>query len=120
MREMAVSIAETNGGDTAMSATSMLSAVSYCFTSKYRMQGKPDHTETSAIYSLIIANPSERKSPVVKLIKKPFEDFEVKYNKDHSKEFHKNEADRKMLLNKADKLEKDGNEDTKYIGRGNL
>lgn len=115
MREMVESIAETTGTDTAMSATSMLSAVSYCFTGKYRMQGKPDHSETSAIYSLIIANPSERKSPVVKLIKKPFEDFEVEYNKEHSKEFHKNEADRKMLLNKADKLEKDGSEDTEYI-----
>ena len=84
LREMVTGIAETTGTDTAMAATSMLSAISYCFTGMYRMQGKPDHSEPPMIYSFIVAEPSERKSPVVKFIKKPFVDFEMQYNLEHA------------------------------------
>lgn len=115
LREMVLGVAETTGTDPAMPATSILSAVSYCFTGLYKMQGKPDHTEPPVIYSLIIAEPSERKSPVVKLIKQPFADFEAEYNKLHAKEFHKREAEKKLLMNQADKLEKDGSEDVDMI-----
>lgn len=115
--EMVTGIAETTSTDTAMAATSMISAISYCFTGLYRMQGKQDHSEPPAIYSFTVADPSERKSPVVKLIKKPFVDFETKYNKEHAKEFYKAEAEKKHLLMKADKLEKEGSEDTDEIAR---
>lgn len=115
LREMVFGIAETTGTDTAMPATSVISAVSYCFTGLYRMQGKPDHSEPPVMYSFILADPSERKSPVVKLIKQPFVNFEVEYNKQHAQEFHKAEAEKKLLLNQADKLEKDGSEDTDLI-----
>ena len=111
LREMVTGIAETTGTDTAMAATSMLSAVSYCFTGVYRMQGKPDHSEPPMIYSFIVAEPSERKSPVVKFIKKPFVDFEMQYNLEHTEEFHKAEAVKKKLLLEADKLEKEGSKD---------
>ena len=80
LREMVTGIAETTGTDTAMAATSMLSAVSYCFTGVYRMQGKPDHSEPPMIYSFIVAEPSERKSPVVKFIKKPFVECNIIWN----------------------------------------
>lgn len=79
------------------------------------MQGKPDHTEPPVIYSFIIADPSERKSPVVKFIKKPFIDFEMKYNYEHAEEFHKIEAMKKKLLLEADKLEKEGSDNVDYI-----
>lgn len=117
LREMVAGIAETTGTDMAMAGTSILSAVSYCFTGKYRMQGKPDHTEPPVIYSFIVAEPSERKSPVVKFIKKPFVDFETKYNQEHAEEFHRIEAVKKKLLLEADKLEKEGSEDVDYIAK---
>jgi hypothetical protein len=117
LREMVLGIAETTGTDTAMAATSMLSAVGYCFTGLYRMQGKQDHTEPPVIYSFIIADPSERKSPVVRLIKKPFVDFETTYNQTHAVDFYKAEAEKKKLLAQADKLEKEGSEDTYEIAR---
>lgn len=115
LREMVTGIAETTGTDTAMAATSMLSAVSYCFTGVYRMQGKPDHSEPPMIYSFIVAEPSERKSPVVKFIKKPFVDFEKQYNLEHAEAFHKAEAVKKKLLLEADKLEKEGSKDVDHI-----
>lgn len=117
IREMVIGIAETTGTDPAMAATSILSAISYCFTGKYRMQGKADHSEPPMIYSFIIAEPSERKSPVIKFIKKPFVDFELKYNQEHAEEFHKIEAMKKKLLFEADKLEKEGSKDVDQIAK---
>lgn len=117
IREMVIGIAETTGTDPAMAATSILSAISYCFTSRYRMQGKTDHSEPPMIYSFIVAEPSERKSPVVKFIKKPFVDFELKYNQEHAEEFHKIEAMKKKLLFEADKLEKEGSKDVDQIAK---
>ena len=117
VREMVMGIAETTGTDPAMAATSILSAISYCFTSRYRMQGKADHSEPPMIYSFIVAEPSERKSPVVKFIKKPFVDFELKYNQEHAEEFHKIEAMKKKLLFEADKLEKEESKDVDQIAK---
>ena len=91
LREMVMGIAETTGTDP---------AISYCFTSRYRMQGKADHSEPPMIYSFIVAEPSERKSPVVKFIKKPFVDFELKYNQEHAEEFHKIDAMKQISLKK--------------------
>ena len=106
LREMVMGIAETTGTDPAMAATSILSAISYCFTSRYRMQGKADHSEPPMIYSFIVAEPSERKSPVVKFIKKPFVDFELKYNQEHAEEFHKIEAMKENFFLKQISLKK--------------
>ncbi|MGN1224026.1 MAG: YfjI family protein [Ruminococcus sp.] len=117
LQEMVTGIAETTGTDTAMAATSMLSAVSYCFTGMYRMQGKTDHSEPPMIYSFIVAEPSERKSPVVKFIKKPFVDFEMQYNQAHAEEFHKAEAMKKKLLLEADKLEKEDSNEINQIAK---
>ena len=117
LREMVIGIAETTGTDPAMAATSILSAISYCFTGKYRMQGKADHSEPPMIYSFIVAEPSERKSPVIKFIKKPFVDFEMQYNLEHAEAFHKAEAVKKKLLLEADKLEKEGSKDVDQIAK---
>lgn len=117
LREMALGIAETTGTDIAMASTSMLPAVSYCFTNCFKMQGKPDHMEAPALYSFIIADPSERKSPVVKLIKAPFVEFEINYNKEHAEDFYRNEASKNKLIMEADKLEKDENSDVNEIAR---
>ena len=117
LREMVTGIAETTGTDPAMTATSILSAISYCFTNRYRMQGKADHSEPPMIYSFIVAEPSERKSPVVKFIKNPFVDFELKYNQEHAEEFHRSEAMKKKLLLEADKLEKEGSKDVDQIAK---
>ena len=70
------------------------------------MQGKADHSEPPMIYSFIVAEPSERKSPVVKFIKKPFVDFELKYNQEHAEEFHKIEAMKRNFFLKQISLKK--------------
>lgn len=77
---LAVGIAESTSTDVAMAATAILSAMSHCFSGVYRMEGKPDHTEPIALYSLILAEPSERKSPVLKPVQEPFITFADDYN----------------------------------------
>lgn len=79
LRNMAQAISVTTSTDVGMAGTAMLSAVSYCFTGLYRLAGKADHTEPPVLYSIIIAQPSERKSPVMHFIKAPFDNFERKY-----------------------------------------
>lgn len=110
LKEMAEAIAETTSTDVAMAATSILSSVSYCFTGLCRMQGKPDHSEPPAIYSLCVAEPSERKSPVMNMIKKPFVEFETEFNKNYEIEIHTAQAKKKKFLLQAEKLEKEADD----------
>ena len=80
LRNMAQSISVTTSTDVGMAGTAMLSAVGYCFTGLYWLAGKADHTEPPVLYSIIIAQSSERKSPVMHFIKASFDSFESKYN----------------------------------------
>jgi len=94
---MAKAISITTSTDVGMAGTAMLSAVGYCFSGIYRLAGKADHTEPPVLYSLIIVQSSERKSPVMHFIKEPFDSFESKYNKDHREEIYKAQQDIKAL-----------------------
>ena len=76
LRDMVQAISVTTSTDVGMAGTAMLSSVGYCFTGLYRLAGKADHTEPPVLYSIIIAQPSERKSPVMHFIKAPFDSFE--------------------------------------------
>lgn len=86
IKAMTLSVAETTSTDTAMAATALLSALSYCFSGVYRMYGKEDHSEPVTLYSLILANPAESKSPVMRFIKSPFISFNDEYNVSNKEE----------------------------------
>lgn len=74
-REMTRNTAVSTSTDPAMAATMTLAALSYCFAGIYQMEGKPGHTEPLNLYSLIFADPAERKSPVLRSIRKPYDNF---------------------------------------------
>ena len=82
---MADAIATTTSTDVAMAGTSILSAVSYCFSGVYRMSAKCDHTEPLVLDTLTIAEPSFKKSPVISLIKRPYIQFAHDWN-EHNKQ----------------------------------
>lgn len=117
LRDMARAISVTTSTDVGMSGTAMLSAVGYCFSGMYRLAGKPDHTEPPILYSIIIAQPSERKSPVMHFIKEPFDTFESKYNKDHREEMYKAQQDIKALESRVKAMEKEDETDTAAIAK---
>ena len=117
LRDMAQAISVTTSTDVGMAGTAMLSAVGYCFTGLYRLAGKADHTEPPVLYSLIIAQPSERKSPVMHFIKAPFDSFESKYNKDHLEEMYTAQQEVKALEARVKAMEKEDEPDTSAIAK---
>lgn len=117
LRNMAQAISVTTSTDVGMAGTAMLSAVGYCFTGLYRLAGKADHIEPPVLYSIIIAQPSERKSPVMHFIKAPFDSFESKYNKDHREKMYKAQQDVKALEARVKAMEKEDEPDTAAIAK---
>jgi len=117
LRNMAKAISVTTFTDVGMAGTAMLSAVGYCFSGMYRLAGKTAHTEPPVLYSLIIAQPSERKSPVMHFIKEPFDSFESKYNQDHREEIYKAQQDKKALEARVKAMEKEDEPDTAAIAK---
>lgn len=115
LREMAQGIAKTTSTDVAMAGTTILSAISYCFTEMYRMCGKSDHTEPLVLNSLTVAEPSFRKSPVVSMGKRPFVQFTQDWNENHRTEIYKVQAERKILENQISALEKEDDADADFI-----
>ena len=61
------------------------------------MFGKADHSEPLTLYSLILANPAERKSPVMRFVKSPFLSFADDYNKRHRDEIYTSQEAYKKL-----------------------
>jgi hypothetical protein len=104
---MALSIAKTTSTDIAMAGTAILSAVSYCLSGVYRMQGKQDHTEPLTLYSLILAEPSELKSPVIHFVREPFHDFENQWNESHKTEIFTLQEQRKSLEKEIEVMHKE-------------
>lgn len=104
--DMAQAIATTTSTDVAMAGTSILSAVSYCFSGMYRMSAKRDHTEPLVLDTLTIAEPSFKKSPVMSLIKRPYIQFAHDWNENNKQDIFTSQAERKLLQSKLEALEK--------------
>lgn len=106
LREMASAIAETTSTDVAMAGTSILSAVSYCFSGVYRMSAKRDHTEPLVLDALTVAEPSFKKSPVISMVKLPYIQFAHDWNENNKQDIFKAQAERRILETKLLALEK--------------
>ena len=103
LRDFAEALAVSTSTDPAMAATAILSSLSYCFSGVYRVQGKSDHTEPLVLDSLIVAEPSTKKSPVISAVKKPYADFA----NDWTEIFHA-QAEKKLLEQQLSDLERSG------------
>jgi len=104
--DMAQAIATTTSTDVAMAGTSILSAMSYCFSGVYRMSAKRDHTEPLVLDTLTIAELSFKKSPVMSLIKRPYIQFAHDWNENNKQDIFTSQAERKLLQSKLEALEK--------------
>lgn len=89
-----------------MVAIAELAAVSATICRKIYVQGGPVWIEPTELYCAIVAPPSERKSPVAKLILAPFHDYECEKNKVIAAEIEENKSRRELLKEKI-KKEKD-------------
>lgn len=80
-----------------MAAVCDLSVVSTAMHKKYRVSIKPDWDENVNLYSLVIANPSERKSPVIKAIANILHRYEATYNEANALKLEINHERHKQL-----------------------
>lgn len=87
-----------------MAAVSVLTVVSACMRNLYKVEGKADWLEPTNIYSVIIAEPSERKSAVLSMAVKPVNAFIKEYNEEHKVEFEMSKATKQRLENKKSSL----------------
>lgn len=81
---------------TAMVATAVITTISLCNQGKYLIQGKEGWKEPVNLYSLIIARPSERKTPTMAKVVKPLVEYEKEENERRKFDI-KNSKDRMEL-----------------------
>ncbi|MDY3214178.1 MAG: DUF3987 domain-containing protein, partial [Ruminococcus sp.] len=67
------------------------------------------------IDSLIVAEASFKKSPVMKLVAKPYQDYVQEYNEKNKALILENQAKKKVIANKLAALEKKADADTKEM-----
>lgn len=88
-----------------MGALSGLAIVSACIQGKVFVQPKEDYRESINLYILVIAEPGERKSPLLKLLSAPLYEYEKKTNEERKIKIRKEEMKLKALRNELSKYE---------------
>ena len=108
LQGMTASVSVTTSTDISMASTAALSAMSHCFSGVYRMYGKTDHSEPVTLYSLILASPAERKSPVMRFIKKPFIEFARDFNESRKLQIYTSQEKAAKLRNEITEMQTKG------------
>lgn len=108
MQDYVKTVAEHTQTPIDMSAVSVMCVVAAAVQGKFEIEGKEDYTEPLNIYVIIIAQPGERKSAIIKLTTKPLYDFEKEENEKRKTIIDRQESELKIIKNKIEKLEKGG------------
>lgn len=98
-------VSETTQTPVDMAATSSLAIMSLCMQGRYSVQAKLDWKEPLNLYTLIIAEPSERKSAIISLMTKVLIEYEVDYNKTHAATFEFSKMAKQALESKKKSFE---------------
>ena len=98
-------VAETTQTPPDMAAVSSLAILALCLQGKFMIEGKKDWIEPLNLYSLIVANPAERKTAVLKLMIIPIREYEVEENKHLAPVIEKNIIERNILDKRKKSLE---------------
>ncbi|MFR1510381.1 MAG: YfjI family protein [Coprococcus sp.] len=89
-----------------MIGTMILSVLSLSVQGKYKVLVKPDWIEPVNLYTVVIARPSERKSPSIKLVFQPVYSYTEDTNKRLAGEIAAYKAKKKVLKGRIDAVEK--------------
>lgn len=84
LSEYAFSIAESIQVPVDYVAVASLSCLAVSVQGKYSVQIKRDWVEPLNLYAIVMGRPSERKSPVVKAVRKPIDQYVKDYNTEHA------------------------------------
>lgn len=80
IKQFVEAVAENTATPVDMSAVAALAVIAGSVQKKFRIKGKPDYYEPLNIYTLIIADPGERKSSVMREMTRYTKDYEREVN----------------------------------------
>jgi len=88
-----------------MAASAVFPILSVCLQGKYKIRGKQDWYEPLNCYSLVIMEPSERKSAVANAMVSPLNCYEAEYNRQYSASIESSRMQKRILERKQKALE---------------
>ncbi|OXS25356.1 MAG: hypothetical protein BI182_15490, partial [Acetobacterium sp. MES1] len=104
-------VSESTATPIDMCAVASLAVIAGTVQGKFKIRGKPDYFEPLNIYTLIIANPGERKSAIINAMTKHVHEFEREVNKNRWSEIDRQEieleAKEKQIKKLVDKNKSD-------------
>lgn len=105
IRDYVLAVAETTQTPVDMAATAALAVLALCQQGKYRIKGKDDWIEPLNLFTVIVAEPSERKSAVISHMIRAVQQFEATYNQQHSGAIERSKLEKRMLEKQQRNLE---------------
>jgi len=108
LNDFVSAVALNTGTPVDMGAVSTLAMISAAVQGKYQIQGKSDYFEPLNLYHLIVANPGERKSAIIRIITDAIYKYEREENKKRILEIAKEQAQLDMWQKQIKNYEKSG------------
>lgn len=105
IRDYVMAVAETTQTPVDMAATAALAVLALCQQGKYRIRGKDDWIEPLNLFTVIVAEPSERKSAVISHMAGAVHRFEAAYNQQHADAVERSRVEKRMLEKQQRNLE---------------
>ena len=105
IRDYVLAVAETTQTPVDMAATAALAVLALCQQGKYRIKGKDDWIEPLNLFTVIVAEPSERKSAVISHMTGAVHRFEAEYNTQHSGAVERSRMEKRILEKQQRNLE---------------
>ena len=98
-------VAETTQTSPDMAAVASLAILALCLQGKFKIEAKKDWIEQLNLYTLIVAQPAERKSAVMSLMSTPIKKFENTENERLAPSIERSRMEKAVLLNRKKILE---------------
>jgi len=89
-----------------MLGVNVLATCAICLQGKFKVNAKPGWLEPLNLYVVTIARPSEKKSPVLRVVAQPIKDFENRENMERKPLIDEWRMRKKLLTGKINRLEK--------------
>ena len=105
IRDYVLAVAETTQTPVDMAATAALAVLALCQQGKYRIKGKDDWIEPLNLFTVIVAEPSERKSAVISHMAGAVHRYEAAYNQLHAAAVERSRMEKRILERQQKNLE---------------
>lgn len=105
IRDYVLAVAETTQTPVDMAATAALAVLALCQQGKYRVKGKDDWIEPLNLFTVIVAEPSERKSAVISHMAGAVHRYEAAYNQQHANAIELSRVEKRILEKQQRNLE---------------